>query len=208
MTTHTLAHTATPTPTAHNPFGALQRRAADKPATAAPTTTAPNAKAPAITADITGSVLTLTFSNGQTLELDAAKLHTDMQHAAMLHGLKQKLVDAAAIGRDVETGRSATITDKFEAVKEIYDRLTGDAPTWNKVREGGTGGGSGGLLARALMELSGKDRTTVDAQLAVWTKEQKLALRKNDRIAAIITRMQSEGADNSIDTDGLLDELL
>lgn len=165
------------------------------------------ATGPAIAADITGTVLTLTFSDGRAIELDATRLVPDMQMAAMLHGLKQKLVDAAAIARDTETGRSATLTDKFEAVKEIFDRITGDEPSWNKVREGGVVAGSN-LLIRALMKMGDKSRETVELFLAKKSKEEKMALRKNTKVAAIILELQAAGGNKNIDTDSMLDDLM
>lgn len=163
--------------------------------------------APTIAADITGTILTLTFSDGRAIELDAAKLAPDMQQAAMLHGLKQKLVDAAAIARDTDTGRAATIGDKYNAVKEIYDRITGEEPSWNKVREGGAAAGSN-LLIRALMQMGNKSREDIEAYLDKRSKEEKLALRKNAKVAAIILELQAASADKSIDTDSMLDDLM
>lgn len=159
----------------------------------------------AIAADINGTVLTLTFSHGEVIECDGSKLTDEMKTQAMMHGLKQKLVDAAAIARDVDTGRTASIRDKFEAVNEVFERIMQQGQ-WNKVREGGAGGNNG-LLVRALAELTGKTRSAVEEFLDAKSKEEKQALRKNAKVAAIIVRMQAEGADDSIDTDAMLDEL-
>ena len=65
--------------------------------------------------DATG--LALTFSNGETLRINVRDLTDDIQLQATLHGLKQKLVDAAAISRNPENGRSATVEDKYNAVR-------------------------------------------------------------------------------------------
>jgi hypothetical protein len=178
-----------------------------KPPVAVVAKPAPTGNIPSITADITGTILTLTFSHGEALEIDAAKLTPEIQMQAMLHGLKQKTVDAAAIARDLDTGRSATIADKFAAVKEVADRITGEQPSWNKVREAGATS-SNSLLVRAIMELTGKPRATVENDLEARSKEERAALRKNARVATIIVRLQSEKADSSIDTDSLLEELI
>ena len=52
--------------------------------------------------------LVLTFRHGEVLRVHPESLAPEIQRAAMLHGLKQKLVDAAAISRDTATGRAAT----------------------------------------------------------------------------------------------------
>jgi hypothetical protein len=160
-----------------------------------------------ISSDIFGSVLTLTFSNGESLELDVATLSPQIQVDAALHGVKQKLVDAAAIARDTATGRSATIADKYAAVREVFDRITGPTPTWNKVRTAGESGGNS-LLLRALMQRSGKSRAEIEAFLEPHTKEEKAAMSAREDIAAIIATLRKATIDPAIDTDDLLSGLI
>lgn len=172
------------------------------------TTTMTTTKLPAISADITASVLTLTFSDGGEIIVNAEALSNDIRNAALMHGLKQKLVDAAAMSRNPDTGRSATLADKFNAVREVADRLMAGA--WNKVREGGAGN-AGGLLYRALCELySDKTPEAIKAFLDGKTDEEKAALRANGKIAPIIARIKAESdkkATARIDSDALLGDL-
>ena len=160
----------------------------------------------AITATIDGNTLTLTFANGETLIMRGDALNSDVQQYAMMHGLKQKLVDAAAISRNPETGRAASVEDKYQAVKTVYDRLL--AGQCNATREGG--GNAGGLLLQALCRMYA-GRKTVDelkAFLADKTDAEKTALRKNPRVAQIIEEIRAErGKAADIDTDELLGEL-
>lgn len=159
-----------------------------------------------ITAAIDGQALTLTFANGETLTLRADALNTDIQAQAIMHGLKQKLVDAAAISRNPETGRAASVEDKFQAVKTVYDRLL--AGSWNAVREGG--GATGGLLLQALCRMYAGRKTAEElkAFLADKSDAEKTALRKNPRVAQIIEDIRAEtGKAASIDTDEMLGEL-
>lgn len=159
-----------------------------------------------ITATITDNQLTLSFANGETLMIRGDALHTDVQQYALMHGLKQKLVDAAAISRNPETGRAATVEDKFQAVKTVYDRLlTG---SWNAIREGGTA--TGGLLLQALVRMYAGRKTAdeLKAFLADKSDAEKTALRKNPRVAQIIEDIRAEqGKTANIDTDELLGEL-
>jgi len=153
------------------------------------------ANTPAIAADINnGTVLTLTFAHGEKLHLDASQLSADIRLMATMHGLKQKLVDAAAISRNPETGRAASVADKYDAVKEVYDRLL--AGEWNKRREGGAGGSAGGLLFRALcrMYAGKKDADAIREFLEAKTDAEKAALRKNAKVAAIIEEIRAESA--------------
>ena len=159
-----------------------------------------------ITAAINGNTLTLTFANGETLTMRADALNSNVQQYAMMHGLKQKLVDAAAISRNPETGRAATVEDKYQAVNVVYNRLL--SGQWNATREGG--GGGGGLLAQALTRMYAGRKTAEDikAFLAEKTDAEKTALRKNPRVAQIIEEIRAEqNKTASIDTDELLGEL-
>lgn len=150
--------------------------------------------------------LHLKFANGQELAITANQLTNHVMEYAIFHGLKQKLVDAAAISRNPETGRPATVEDKYQAVKTVYDRLlTGQ---WNATREGG--GNAGGLLLQALCRMYAGRKTAEDikAFLAEKTDAEKTALRKNPRVAQIIEDIRIEtGKAANIDTDELLGEL-
>ena len=159
----------------------------------------------AITAEINGGTIILQFANGETLTMRGDGLNTDIQRYAMMHGLKQKLVDAAAISRNPENGRAASIDDKFQAVKAVYDRLL--AGQWNATREGG--GQSGGLLFKALCRMySTKSPEQIMSYLSGKTDAEKTALRKNPKVAAIIEEIRAEtGKVANIDTDELLGEL-
>ena len=148
--------------------------------------------------------LVLAFRHGETLRIHPESLAPEIQRMAMLHGLKQKLVDAAAISRDTATGRAATIVTKFDAVREIFDRITGENPSWNKPRVGGTGG-QGGLLARAIARYKNVEVSAAKAYLERLTDAQKQALRVDPRIATIINELRMESAKPAgIDTDALL----
>jgi hypothetical protein len=146
----------------------------------------------------------LKFADGAMLPLNVAELSPEIIGMAILHGLKQKLVDAAAISRDPTNGRAASVEIKRAAVMEVYDRLL--AGEWNKRREGG-GANAGGLLFRALCEMYAgrKSAEDIKAFLEGKSDKEKAALRKNPKVAEIIDRLRaSEGGESS---DELLNEL-
>lgn len=161
-------------------------------------------RTPAIDATITANVLHLAFSNGETVSVALSNLTPEIQHQCAMHGLKQKLVDAAAISRNPDTGRSATIDDKLNAVLEVANRLL--SGQWNKTRDGGAST-KGGLLFRALcLMYADKTPDAIRAFLDKKTPAEKTALRNTAKIAAIIATLKEEPTDG-IDADGLLDEL-
>jgi hypothetical protein len=164
-------------------------------------------KAIETTVDTSAMTLTLSFSNGQTLTLDATVLTSDVQAQATMHGLRQKLNDAAAISRNPDTGRSATVDDKYNAVREVYDRLL--SGQWNKSRDGGTGSGAGGLLFRALCKMYA-DKTPEQIRTFLEKKDakQQAALRAVPAIVAIIDELRAAQAKSGgTDADAMLSEL-
>ena len=161
-------------------------------------------RTPAITAAIDGMMLTFTGDNGRVLAIDARTLSTSILDAAIMHGLKQKVGDAAAISRNPETGRSASTDDKFDAMVEVVKRLELDH--WNKPRESGDGAGAGGLLFKALCRVKAdKTPAEVKAYLDGRSKEEQAALRKVPVIAAAIDAIRAESAKAAgIDGEALL----
>ncbi len=141
--------------------------------------------------DETPDFMRLVFADGTTRDIERA--HIDRMLVAFAwHGAKQKFIDAGAISRNPETGRSATVADKKAAIIEVIERTTGADPRWNKVREGG--GGSGTLLLEALVRMYAgkKDRATLVEYLAGLSAEQKRALERNGRVAPILEAIRTE----------------
>lgn len=160
-------------------------------------------RTPAVTAEINGTRLVFTGDNGRELAVSVDQLADDIRVQAMMHGLKQKIGDAAAISRNPNTGRSATTDDKFDAMAEVLNRLLSGA--WNKTREGGDGG-AGGLLFKALCRIKAdKTPAEVRAYLEARTKEEQAALRKVPAIATAIEEIKAAQAkDGGIDGEALL----
>lgn len=151
-----------------------------------------------------GGCLTLNFSNGAELLLTTGNLSNGILFQAAVHGLKQKLVDAAAIARDPKTGKTADIGTKYAAVKEVYDRLL--SGQWNAERGDGTG--SAGLLFQALCRIyTNKTPDELREWLDAKDAKAQAALRANPKIAEVIRTIQAERIGDKVDTDAMLDEL-
>jgi hypothetical protein len=166
-----------------------------------------------ITADVflPKMTLTLTFINGKEIVVDANSLNDDIRNMAILHGLKQKLVDAAAISRNLDTGMSASVDDKYNAVKKIADRLTSPDGKWNEGRSASSEdkptAGVNNILVRALMKMKEADESYIRGWLGEKTKEQRAALRRNPRVVQIMAELQAATVVNGVNTDELLNEL-
>lgn len=167
-------------------------------------------KIPAYTSDLFGTVLTLTFSNGDVYELDTTKQSAEMNQRAALHGYHQKLIDAAAIARNPNTGATATVADKAAAVREVFNRITGadgSTPMWNKGRTVEGSGNNASLLLRALMQMSGKSKAEIAAFLEPTDKATRKALADSPAVAVVIASLRAATVDKSIDTSAMLSSL-
>jgi hypothetical protein len=159
---------------------------------------------PTIAAEVVNDDLVeFTFSDGRVLSITPSLLSHEIRQAALMHGLKAKLVDAAAISRNPDTGASADIDDKFNAVEEIHVRITRPDGTWNKIRGDGAGSSAGtGLLVRALMTLLKKTEADVRKTLAECSEDEIKALRGTPKIASKMAELKQ--AKSTVDVDALL----
>lgn len=174
-----------------------------------------------VTHALAGSVITFTVGE-QSFNVDVGHLNTDVAQMAMIHGVIQKVSDRAAIGRDPETGASATPEEKFTAMKECADRLMSGGP-WNATPIGGIGT-AGGLLYRAMRNLypnAWSDKTSFAAYVVTKAISESERLKKkvseNDvraglgRVKKIAAEMEkirrAEMPDLGLDANGMLQEL-
>jgi len=150
-------------------------------------------------------IMRLTYADGMVSDVSFAPLSEEIGAICAWHGLKQKLIDAAAISRNPDTGRAATVEEKRTAVTEVWARLC--AGEWNKAREGGAGGG---LLYRALCRLYEGKRWPEEIKtfLAGKSDAEQSALRRNSRVAAVIEELRAADASRAgIDSEALLGDL-
>lgn len=134
--------------------------------------------------------MSITFSHGKELIVKREDFSEDILKIATLHGLKQKLVDTAAIARDTVTGQPATIETKYQAIAEMYERLKNDL--WFKEREGGSN--EGGILLAALLRLYSGRLTSeqVKEYLKKLDNKQKLALKLDPKVSKVIREIEKE----------------
>ena len=143
----------------------------------------------------------LDFVNGETRTLTmAANKPLFAKFAA--HGMLQKLGDEVAGLEDVE--------DMVIAEEELIARL--ESGEWGAERARGEGNALAGLsvLAKALVQVSGKTAEQVKSYLKSKTNAEKLALRANPTIKPVIEALEAKKKQkpkDEVDTDALLGEL-
>lgn len=150
--------------------------------------------------DQAAQVITFGVAGIGTMVLDLQKaLATSEQ--AMYHGYEQKVRDAAAIPRDVKTGRSATPQEKYDAMQRVVDAL--HAGTWN-VKSSQVVALNRAALFEAVAEVRGAEASAVEARFRDRTDEVLRAFLTHGDIAAAYAKRTAR---NSGQADKLLEEL-
>lgn len=157
-----------------------------------------------ITHEVLGDVITFHVIGAGDVTLNMQALDPALARRAAIHGMIQRLSDAAAIPRNPETGQPASPEEKRAAIAALADHYASGTTEWNRKRAGGEGAVSGGLLRRALEEIyPGKD---IPAFLKGKTKAEQAALRASPKVAPVIARMQMEST-KGIDVEAMLERL-
>jgi hypothetical protein len=148
--------------------------------------------------DEKGIGVRLDFVNGQTRMF---YLSVEMIERFAIHGAEQKLGDEIAGVDDIE--------DCVLAVDDLIDRLYN--LEWSAKRDASAMAGAS-ILAKALVQTSGKTIDEVRAFLAPLSQAQKVALRQNAAIAPVVAELEALKASKKkpgkvIDTDSLLGDL-
>lgn len=167
-----------------------------------------------------GSVLTFNVEGAGSFNVDMAAANEEIRDAALEHGFRQKISDAAAMPKDELTGDAKKdAATKLDAMRAVAERMFGDDPSWNK-RAGDGSGPVAGLIYRAFAQWVADMATAakkpvpsddaIKARYDAMDRKQVLALRNVEAIAKIIERIKAERpakAADAVDTKALLKEL-
>ena len=129
---------------------------------------------------------------------------------AMLHGFKQRVVDAAAISRDESNGQPATPQEKYDAMKRMADHYASGSKEWS-IRESGGSTVDTGLTIRALAAVKGWTesvaREKVDTACVAAKMSSREYLAKIARSTDVARKIAEMRAASSPDSDAMLAEL-
>lgn len=166
-------------------------------------------------------VLTINVGNDDTgpigsIVLTLAELSADITETGLVHGLVQKISDAAALPKDELTGNAKTdALTKYNAMLSVANRLL--EGEWS-ARKGDGSGPVAGIIFRAFAEyvatMAASRKKPVPSDDAIRanydakSRAEQLALRSVPEIATIIERIKSErGTTTVVDADALLADL-
>lgn len=128
---------------------------------------------------VEGSVVEMTFSNGEVREFDVHHSHS-LYHRFAVNGAVEKLRNKI----------SATKTPE-EAVQAIDDLLAAfEKGEWATRAEAGESTPAPGLLAQALAVLSGKSVPDCQEFVSSLDKKQQAAMRKEPNVAREIDKLR------------------
>jgi len=136
-----------------------------------------------VTTKIDNGILTVECG-AVAVVIDPSQLPRALVEYAALHGFKQAIVDAAALGK------GATIAEKGDAIQAKMTRWV-ESGEWAS-RGAGDGTSGDGLLVRAIMEVCGLDRDAARTQVGEWDKKTQAAMRADPSIAPVIARLRVE----------------
>ncbi len=147
------------------------------------------------------------------LSLPFGELSDAVKHRAMIHGLIQRVSDAAALSRNTETGQSATPQDKYNAMRDIVEHYRTGTTEWSVKRASGTGETrENGITLRALAAVQGADVATMRERVERLAEKQGVTTRAilakiatQPAVAAKIAELRAQTV--AVDADAMLAEL-
>lgn len=152
--------------------------------------------------------VTVNVAGQLPLIVDPAAMSEANRTYAMLHGIKQRVIDAAALERDPATGLSATPEQKYMAMAAIVNHLNSGAEEWN-IRGQARGprvDAEFEMLLEAISEVRQRDPAELRDWLKKKTATERLALAMHDSIKPTLDAIRELKA-ASVDEESLFEGL-
>lgn len=150
-----------------------------------------------IAPDASSITFTPNIAGAKPLTIRRTDIPQGVADYGVMHGLKQRLVDAAALGQFHTTGpkkgQKATIEDKWQEVLDLWAYMSTEGK-WHRVNIGGDGADTG-LLVAAVMRATGAPLADVEALVQSWDRATQAAMRDTDpTISPIVAEIRRERA--------------
>ena len=182
--------------------------AVETTATAAPTAI-PTERRGVLSVDTSGHEIRIEWADGSVRLIGLDRLSEEIRDAAMRHGLRQKIADAAAMSRNPETGKPASILDKRARVNSVVDNLINGH--WTAPTRAGSGETS--LRSRVVEAIrrmnQAKSSMAVEEALAAKSTAEINAMAAVPRVASVIAEIKRERMGEAASAaESALDELI
>lgn len=164
--------------------------------------------------DADAQTITFAVAGEAALVLNLTQLSDEVAERAFVHGMVQRISDAAAMSRDPTTGKPATPADKRARMAALVEHYESGTADWNLKRAAGNGPGEG-LTIRAMGDvfhkLAEECRDMVKALAAkrsITEREALAVFASSTEIAKRIAELRAErAAEAGISADDILAEI-
>lgn len=147
-----------------------------------------------------------------TLSVNLAGLNAAIVERALFMGIKNRVIDTAAIPCDEVTGLPASPAEKYAAMQEMVEHLNSGTAEWNMGRTGGERE-AGGITLRAVAAVQGVDVETMRKRVeelaekkGLTTKAVYASLAKSPDVIRKVAELRAAKA--GVDSDDILLELM
>lgn len=143
--------------------------------------------------DLDTGLVSFSFGNGTSLDIDSNALSPEMQKQLMLHGISQKVGDSFA-------GAKGNFAEGVASAKAVIEQLM--SGIWRAARGEGEARPRLGELAAAIARIKG---VTVEAAMGAVEKatdDQRKAWRSNAKVKAVIAAIRAEEAQKALEAAG------
>ena len=167
-----------------------------------------------ITTEVKGTTITFKVAGAGECVLDMNKMDTTLVDRAAIHGMTQRIADAAALGA------GATPEEKLAEMAQLVEHYNSGTAEWNIGRAaGGGGGGADALVILALMRVYGDTAERAEATITKTMEKKGLDRKKalalwagTDKIGKAVADIKAEraakhAASATLDADDLLADL-
>lgn len=143
--------------------------------------------------DLDTGVVTFTFGNGRSIEVDSNSFPEEIRKQLMLHGIAQKLGDSYA-------GAKGDYSTAIQNVEDIIEQLR--AGVWRAARGEGDARPRLAELAEAIARIKGAALEAATAAVEKATDDQRKQWRSNAKVKAVIAQIRAEKAAKALEDAG------
>lgn len=129
-----------------------------------------------ITHRLEGRDIIFVVKDAGEVKLEMGNLSTAILERAAIHGMIQRISDAAALGRDTETGASASPRDKLEAMRKLVEYYQSGTEEWK--RSGSGEGGGNSITLEAVAQVKGWTYEQAEAEVAKAATKRGIEVKK------------------------------
>ena len=139
--------------------------------------------------DLDTGVVSFSFGDGETIEVNVNELPANIQSTLLLHGMSQK-------GGDSYAGAKGNYAEAKSSLRSVIEAL--QAGNWGTGREG-EGGPRLGELSAAIARIKGIELDVASAAVEKADEAKRKEWRAHPKIKAVIAQIRAEKAQAALE---------